>query len=56
MAGRVAMVSNTTNNRATYGDVNINVYGAEGQDVWLLAEEVGDILDGQLIRRSTVFA
>ena len=40
----------------TFGDTIINVYGAPGQDVEELAEQVGEILDAKVRQAQEVFA
>ena len=40
----------------TFGDNVINIYGAPGQDVEELAEQVGEILDAKVRQAQEVFA
>lgn len=47
---------NTTNNTNTYGDINITVNGAEGQDVNALADIIEDRMYRAVSRRQAVFA
>lgn len=57
-AGRAVvqpLTNNTTNNSATYGNVTINVYGAAGQSVNELADEIMYKMQGHVERREAVW-
>ena len=57
-AGRAVvqpLTNNTTNNSATYGNVTINVYGAEGQSINELADEIMYKMQGYVERRGAVW-
>lgn len=47
--------NNTTNNSATYGNVTINVYGAAGQSINELADEIMYKMQGHVERREAVW-
>lgn len=47
--------NNTTNNSATYGNVTINVYGAAGQSINELANEIMYKMQGHVERREAVW-
>ena len=53
-AGGASMVGDTTNYHG--GNISINVYGAEGQDVNSLAETIAQKLEDMTTRRRTVYA
>lgn len=57
-AGRAVvqpLTNNTTNNSATYGNVTINVYGAAGQSINELADEIMYKMQGHVERREAVW-
>lgn len=57
-AGRAVvqpLTNNTTNNSATYGNVTINVYGAAGQSINELADEIMYKMQGYVERREAVW-
>ena len=57
-AGRAVvqpLTNNTTNNSATYGNVTINVYGAAGQSINELADEIMYKMQGYVERRGAVW-
>lgn len=57
-AGRAVvqpLTNNTTNNSATYGNVTINVYGAAGQNINELADEIMYKMQGYVERRGAVW-
>lgn len=57
-AGRAVvqpLTKNTTNNSATYGNVTINVYGAAGQSINELADEIMYKMQGYVERRGAVW-
>lgn len=57
-AGRAVvqpLTNNTTNNSATYGNVTINVYGAAGQGINELADEIMYKMQGYVERREAVW-
>lgn len=49
------LTNNTTNNSATYGNVTINVYGAAGQSINELADEIMYKMQGYVERREAVW-
>lgn len=57
-AGRAVvqpLTNNTTNNSATYGNVTINVYGAAGQSINELVDEIMYKMQGYVERREAVW-
>lgn len=57
-AGRAVvqpLTNNTTNNSATYGNVTINIYGAAGQSINELADEIMYKMQGYVERREAVW-
>ena len=53
--GQAPAVAHTTTNKATYGDTIINVYGAQGQDIYALEDEIEQRINASVTRRGAVF-
>lgn len=49
-------MSGTTNNNNSTNTVTLNVYGAQGQDVTALANEIQNIINNQVYQKGAVFA
>ena len=54
--GNMAAHAGTTNNDNSTNTVTLNVYGAQGQDVTQLANEIQNIINEQVYSKGAVFA
>lgn len=54
--GNMAANAGTTNNNNSTNTVTLNVYGAQGQDVTQLANEIQNIINEQVYSKGAVFA
>jgi len=52
----VGSAGTTINQTVTYGDTQINVYGAQGQDIEALADEVEDRMNARYINQKVVWS
>ena len=56
MAGSLQAAGGTTNNNNSTNTVTLNVYGAQGQDVNALANQIQSIINDQVYQKGAVFA
>lgn len=56
MAGSLQAAGGTTNNNNSTNTVTLNVYGAQGQDVNALANQIQTIINDQVYQKGAVFA
>ena len=56
MAGSLAGAQTTNNNNNSTNTVTLNVYGAQGQDVNALANQIQNIINEQVYQKGAVFA
>ena len=56
MAGSLKAAGGTTNNNNSTNTVTLNVYGAQGQDVNALANQIQTIINDQVYQKGAVFA